>query len=184
MALTGIRIDDFIDTCSKNASFTTFWCLQPVFVGWIMKNPIFFTGICYLFCWRLLRPAYVTSLKTGCKYKNFITSGICRTHYIYEIINPDTCQCQITLSISMWDTIKNCWKFPYLIVFVQHDRWIVEGCKNNNHFTLCRSGVWIDMKVLRAHSFILGTRKLWRSFPIKQKCHTTAAFLDNQNYSI
>ena len=51
-------------------------------------------------------------------------------------------------------------------------------------YTLCRSGVWIHMKVLGANSFILGIRKLWRSFPIKQKCHTTAAFLDNQNYSI
>ena len=51
----------------------------------------FFTGIWYLFCWRLLRPAYVTFLKTGCKYQNVITSGIYRTQYIHEIINPDTC---------------------------------------------------------------------------------------------
>ena len=65
----------------------------------------FFTGIWYLFCWRLLRPAYVTFLKTGCKYQNVITSGIYRTHYIYEIINPDTCQSQITLCISLWDTL-------------------------------------------------------------------------------
>jgi hypothetical protein len=36
------------------------------------------------------------------------------------------------------------------------------------------------MKVLGADSLILGTRKLLRMFPIKQKCHTTAAFLDNQ----
>ena len=40
------------------------------------------------------------------------------------------------------------------------------------------------MKVLGVDSFILGTRKLWRIFPIKQKCHTTAAFLENQNYPI
>ena len=40
------------------------------------------------------------------------------------------------------------------------------------------------MKVLGANSFILGTRKLWRSFPIKQKCHMTAAFLDTPNFSI
>ena len=50
--------------------------------------------------------------------------------------------------------------------------------------TLSRSGVWIGMKVLGADSFILGTRKLWGIFLIKQKCHMTAAFLDNQNYSI
>ena len=49
------------------------------------------------FCLRLLRPAYVTFLKTGCKYQNVITSGIYRTHYICEIINPDTFQSQITL---------------------------------------------------------------------------------------
>ena len=64
-----------------------------------------FTDTWYLFCWRLLRPAYVTFLKTGCKYQNIITSGIYRTHYIYEIINPDTCQSQITLPISIWDTL-------------------------------------------------------------------------------
>ena len=34
----------------------------------------FFTGIWYLFCWRLLRPAYVTFLKTGWKYQNVMTS--------------------------------------------------------------------------------------------------------------
>ena len=55
---------------------------------------------------------------------------------------------------------------------------------NSTKHTLSRSGVWIGMKVLGADSFILGTRKLWRIFPIKQKCHTTAAFWDNQNYSI
>ena len=65
----------------------------------------FFTGIWYLFCWRLLRPACVTFLETGCKYQNVITSGIYRTHYIYEIINPDTCQSQITLPVSIWDTL-------------------------------------------------------------------------------
>ena len=34
------------------------------------------------------------------------------------------------------------------------------------------------MKVLQAHSIILGTGKLWRIFPID----TTAAFLDNPNF--
>ena len=65
----------------------------------------FFTGIWYLFCWRPLRPAYVTFLKNGCKYQNVITSGIDRTHDIYEIINFDTCQNQITLPISIRDTL-------------------------------------------------------------------------------
>ena len=51
-------------------------------------------------------------------------------------------------------------------------------------YTLCRSRVWIGMKVLGADSIILGTRKLWWMFPIKQKCHTTAAFLYNPNFSI
>ena len=40
------------------------------------------------------------------------------------------------------------------------------------------------MKVLGANSFILGTRKLWRSFPIKQKFDTTAAFWDKPKCSI
>ena len=42
--------------------------------------------------------------------------------------------------------------------------------------TLCRSGVWIGMKVLGADSIILGTRKVWWMFPIKQKLNITAAF--------
>ena len=32
--------------------------------------------------------------------------------------------------------------------------------------SLCRTKVWIGMKVLQANSIILGTRKLWRIFPI------------------
>ena len=47
-----------------------------------------------------------------------------------------------------------------------------------------RSKVWIGMKVLRPNSIILGTRKLWWIFPIKQKFDTTAAFLDNPKCSI
>ena len=58
-------------------------------------------GFKHVFCLRLFRSAYVTFLKTGCKYQNVITSGIYRTHHIYEIINPDTCQSKITLPISM-----------------------------------------------------------------------------------
>ena len=65
----------------------------------------FFTDIWHFFCCRLLRPAYAIFLKTGCEYQNVITSGIYRTHDIHEIINPDTCQSQFTLYISMWDTL-------------------------------------------------------------------------------
>ena len=50
--------------------------------------------------------------------------------------------------------------------------------------TLCRSKVWIGMKVLQANSIILGTKKLWWIFPIKQKFDITAAFLDNPKCSI
>ena len=45
--------------------------------------------------------------------------------------------------------------------------------KNSSKFDL--SKVWIGMKVLQANSIILGTRKLWRIFSIKQKFSTTAA---------
>jgi len=40
------------------------------------------------------------------------------------------------------------------------------------------------MKDLRPNSIILGTRKLWGIFPIKQKFDTTTAFLDNPKCSI
>ena len=50
--------------------------------------------------------------------------------------------------------------------------------------TLCRSNVWIGMKLLQANSIIQSTRKLWWIFPIKQKFDTTAAFSNDQNYSI
>ena len=57
-------------------------------------------------------------------------------------------------------------------------------CPRTYFLTLCRSKVWIGMKVLQPNSIILGTRKLWWIFPIKQKFDTTAAFLDNPNFSI
>ena len=57
-------------------------------------------------------------------------------------------------------------------------------CASCVHITLCRSGVQIGMKVLGTDSIILGIRKLWRMFPIKQKFHTMAAFLDNPIFSI
>ena len=40
------------------------------------------------------------------------------------------------------------------------------------------------MKVLQPNSIIVGTRKSWQIFPIKQKFDTTTAFLDNLNCSI
>ena len=60
----------------------------------------------------------------------------------------------------------------------------MENVPNLLHTTLCRSKVWIGMKVLQPNSIILGTRKLWWIFPIKQKFDTTAAFLDNPKCSI
>ena len=54
----------------------------------------------------------------------------------------------------------------------------------NECSTQCRSKVWIGMKILGTNSIILGTRKLWWIFPIKQKFDTTAAFLDNPKCSI
>ena len=48
-----------------------------------------------------------------------------------------------------------------------------------NFWTLCRSKVWICIKVCWTNSIILGTRKLWWIFPINQKFDTMTAFLDN-----
>ena len=47
--------------------------LGKKFLGGIMKYQV---GFKHVFCLRLLRSAYVTFLKTGCKYQNVITSGI------------------------------------------------------------------------------------------------------------
>ena len=82
-------------------SFIYIFLGKKIFGG----NMKYQVGFKHLFCLRLLRSAYVTFLKTGCKYQNVITSGIYRTRYIYEIINPDTCKSQITLPISIWDTL-------------------------------------------------------------------------------
>ena len=61
----------------------------------------------------------------------------------------------------------------------------IKATKNMmTQYTLCRCKVWIGMEFLQADSIILGTRKLWRIFPIKQKFDTTAAFLDNPKCSI
>ena len=56
-------------------------------------------------------------------------------------------------------------------------------CFSHSLPTLCRSKIWIGIKVLQANSIILGTRKLWVIFRIKQKFDTMAAFLDNSNFS-
>ena len=70
------------------------------------------------------------------------------------------------------------------LLVLQIKRYAKNYRNSRNNITLCRSGVWIGVKVLGADSIILGTRKLWQMFPIKQKCHRTAAFLDNPNFSI
>ena len=84
-------------------SFISMFLGKQIFGG-IMRYQV---GFKHLFCLRLLRSAYAIFLKMSCKYKNVITSGIYRTHHIYEIINPDTCQSKITLPISIWDTLYN-----------------------------------------------------------------------------
>jgi hypothetical protein len=52
-------------------SLTPKWSKPVIFVEWFIKNPIFFTDI---FCWRLLKPADVTFLKTSWWNSNFQTS--------------------------------------------------------------------------------------------------------------
>ena len=60
--------------------------------------------------------------------------------------------------------------------------------------TLCRSGVWIGIKVLGADSILLGSRTLWQMFPISSrnwiswelfcnKIFKTGQFFDRQLYS-
>ena len=82
-------------------SFISMFLEKKIFGG-IMKYQV---GFKQLFCLRLLRSANVTFLKTGCKYQNVMTSAIHWTQYIYKIIDPDICQSQITLPISIWDTL-------------------------------------------------------------------------------
>ena len=52
----------------------------------------------------------------------------------------------------------------------------VSKCFVPVQITLSRNKVWIGIKVLQANSIILGTRKLWRIFPIKQKFSNTTTF--------
>ena len=123
----------------------------------------FFTDIWYPFCWRLLRPAYITFLKNGYKCQNVITSGICRTHYIYEIIYLDTCQSQITLFISMWDTLYHSVKKPfYLIPFYG------SICRRTNHKTAdqskCQS---YDLIVVPAYIRSTSASVLWKELKLR-----------------
>ena len=71
------------------------------------------------------------------------------------------------------DTIKNC-------IYLQCTHWrrrqnftLFDPYPQYTYYTIYiyRCDVWIGMKVLGADSFILGTRKLWRIFPINQKYH-------------
>ena len=43
-------------------------------------------------------------------------------------------------------------------------------------YALCIIGAWIGLKFLGVDSIILGARKFWRMFPIKQKFNITATF--------
>ena len=95
-----ITTEDFRVIQVIELSFISMFFFGKKIFGGLMKYQVGFKHLFYL---RLLRSAYVTFLKNGCKYQN----GICRTHYIYKIINPDTSQSQITLFISMWDTLCN-----------------------------------------------------------------------------
>ena len=72
-----------------------------------------------------------------------------------------TTQCcqlgSLTISVFFWGTCL-------------HNRTLCQ-------ITLCRSKVWIGMKILQANSIILSTKKLWWIFPIKQKFSNSTAFL-------
>ena len=48
--------------------------------------------------------------------------------------------------------------------------------------TLRHSNIWIHTKVLGAGSKLIGIRKLWRIFPIKQKFNNSAAFFTLKNF--
>ena len=70
-----IRLINSRSRMTLKSSVVIFGTLKP-FV-WNESSKIqFFTDIWYLFCQRLLRPAYVTFLETGWWNSNFQTSGI------------------------------------------------------------------------------------------------------------
>ena len=64
-----------------------------------------FTDIWYLFCWRLLRPAYATFLKTGWWNSNSLTSGIYSYLQIKSSLHISICQSHFKRNISMWNTL-------------------------------------------------------------------------------
>jgi hypothetical protein len=59
----------------------------------------------WIFCWRLLRPAYVIFLKTGGWNSNAITSGIHRYLQTKSNLHISMCQSQFKRNISKWDTL-------------------------------------------------------------------------------
>ena len=65
----------------------------------------FFTDIWYPFCWRLLRPAYVTFLKTGWWNSNFQTSAMYRYLQAKSNLHISICQSHFKRNISMWNTL-------------------------------------------------------------------------------
>ena len=61
--------------------------------------------IWYLFCQRLLRPAYVIFLKTGQWNSNFQTSGIYRYLQAKSNLHIPICQSHFKRNSSMWNTL-------------------------------------------------------------------------------
>ena len=59
----------------------------------------------YPFCRRLLRPAYVDFLKTGCWNSNFQTSEIYKYLQTKSNFHISICQSQFERNISMWETL-------------------------------------------------------------------------------
>ena len=81
-----------------------------------------------------------------------------------------------------------CLIWNYSIKIIKLQKWYVTSESKRPgkiavvyHYTLSRSEVWKGMKVLQPNSIIVGTRKSWRIFPIKQKFDTTAAFFYSKN---
>ena len=111
---------------------------------------------------------YISNL-TNLDFRNLIFPFLNRVvwfkKYLSTKLYSDFCQKMANARVKFIyseKATKFCEIFPLLLTTV--------------HTTLSRSGVWIGMKVLGADSIILGTRKLWWMFPIKQKLNITAAF--------
>ena len=76
----------------------------PLFVKWIIKNPIF-TDIWYFFWLRLLRPADVIFLKNGCGTQKFPISAFQNHLQIQFNLHILIRQSQFISAISIWDTL-------------------------------------------------------------------------------